>query len=263
MDKTKVETTPFQVSLFTTCLTDSFFPDAAIATVRLLRHLGCEVDLPENQICCGQPQFNNGYHDQARKMARNFIDAFAESLCVVSPSASCTAMIRDYYESLFTDDPHYLPLAQELVSKSYEITEFITKILRIDLQTYKPQARGKVTYHYSCHNRGIDIPPQVTIDLINLIDGVEYIPLDKMDQCCGFGGTFAVKMPEISQALVADKAKCILATGADTVVVNDGGCMLNIAGYCHRHNIPVRFVHIAQLLAESLGLLKDLEGQPS
>jgi len=257
MDNVKTTTIPSRVSLFTTCLTDSFFPHAALATVRLLRFLGCEVDLPAGQTCCGQPQFNNGCHDQARSLARHFLDTFADSPCVVSPSASCTAMIRDYYPLLFENDPD-LPRIQNMVAKTWEITEFITQILRANLRSCRPHAAGKVTYHYSCHSRGIHLAPQVTIDLIRSIEGIEYLPLDKMDQCCGFGGTFAVKMPEISQALVADKAACILATGADTVVVNDGGCTLNIAGYCRRHRIPVRFVHIVQLLAESLGLINDI-----
>jgi len=257
MENAATYAVPARVWLFTTCLTDSFFPNAALAAVRLLRFLGCEVDLPSGQTCCGQPQFNNGYHDQARVLARHFLDTFADSPCVVSPSASCTAMIRDYYPFLFQNDPD-LPRIQNLVAKTFEFTEFITKILHADLRSCHPRAAGKVTYHYSCHSRGINLPPQTAIDLIRSIEGIEYIPLDKMDQCCGFGGTFAVKMPDISQTLVADKAACILATGADTVVVNDGGCTLNIAGYCHRHQIPVRFVHIAQLLAESLGLMEDI-----
>ncbi len=246
-----------QVSLFTTCLTDSFFPEAATAVVRLLQKLGCEVDLPRGQTCCGQAQFNNGLHDQARRLARNLIDAFAASGRVVCPSASCTAMIRDYYPQLFAEEPDYHDRAQEFINKTYEFTEFVSKILKADLKALHPRGRGRVTYHYSCHNRGVELGPEVTIDLIKLIDGVEYIPLEKMDQCCGFGGTFAVKMAPISDALVADKAGCIQATGADTVVVNEGGCTLNIAGYCHRQGINIRFVHIAQLLAESLGLMNQ------
>ncbi|MFC1781957.1 (Fe-S)-binding protein [Planctomycetota bacterium] len=243
--------------MFTTCLTDSFFPEAATAVVRLLQKLGCEVELPSGQACCGQPQFNNGLHDQARRLGRNLIDAFAASGRVVCPSASCTAMIRDYYSQLFEDEPVYRHRAREFIDKTFEFTEFVAKILKTDLKILHPQGSGRVTYHYSCHNRGIELVPQFTIDLIKLIDGVEYIPLEKMDQCCGFGGTFAVKMASISDALVADKAGCIQATGADTVVVNEGGCTLNIAGYCHRQGLNIRFVHIAQLLAESLGLMNQ------
>ena len=246
-----------QVSLFTTCLTDTFFSEAARAAVRLLQKLGCEVDLPSGQTCCGQVQFNNGLHDQARSLARNLIDTFAASDCVVCPSASCSAMIRDYYLQLFAEEAAYHDRVREFIDKTYEFTEFISKILKADLKVLSPRGCGRVTYHYSCHNRGVELGPEVTIDLIKLIEGVEYVRLEKMDQCCGFGGTFSVKMGAISEALVADKAGCIQATGADTVVVNEGGCTLNIAGYCHRQGLNIRFIHIAQLLAESLGLMSQ------
>ena len=243
--------------MFTTCLTDSFFPAAAAAAVRLLQRLDCTVDLPAEQTCCGQPQFNNGLHRQARTLARNMIEAFADSKCVVSPSASCTAMIRDYYPQLFAQEPHYLDRVREFVGKTYEFTEFLTRVLKADLKALNPRGRGRVTYHYSCHSRGVEVTPRITVDLIKLIDGIEYVALEKMDQCCGFGGTFAVKTAPVSSALVADKVACIQAAAADTVVVNEAGCTLNIAGYCHRQGLNIRFVHIAQLLAESLGLMDD------
>ena len=244
-----------RVSLFTTCLTDTFFPDAAVALVRLLRHLGCRVDFPADQTCCGQPQFNNGLHDQARQLARRLIDVFESSSTVICPSASCTAMIRQYYPQLFADQPALLQKAQQLIKKTCEFTEFIQKNLLSELKTAKPHLHARITYHYSCHNRHLNLAPQACLDLINLIDGIEYVPLEKMDQCCGFGGTFATKLPNVSDKLVADKVACLQATGADTVVVNEGGCTLNIAGYCHRRGLNLRFVHIAQLLAESLNLI--------
>jgi len=244
-----------QVSLFTTCLTDSYYPQAALATVRLLQHLGCTVDCPTAQTCCGQPQFNNGLHDQARSLARHFIDTFQHAPAIVSPSASCTAMIRDYYEQLFAHDAAYLPRARDIIAKTFEITEFITTVLLPDLAALTPRSTGRITYHYSCHSRGLNLSPDVTINLIKSIEGIDYVPLEKMDQCCGFGGTFAVKLPDVSAALVADKVACIRNTNADTVVVNDGGCTLNIAGACRRQRLPVRFVHVAQLLAEALGLM--------
>ncbi len=245
------------ISLFTSCLTDTFFPDAAVALVRLLQHLGCQVDCPAGQTCCGQPQFNNGLHSQARKLARHLIDVFDSSPIVVCPSASCTTMIREYYPQLFADQPGLLKKAQKLIEKTYELTEFIHQNLLSQLKSVKPHLQTRITYHYSCHSRHLNLDPQACLDLINLIDGVEYIPLEKMDQCCGFGGTFATKLPNVSDVLVADKVACIQATGADTVVVNEGGCTLNIAGYCHRRDLNIRFVHIAQLLAESLDLIDN------
>ena len=244
-----------RVSLFTTCLTDTYYPDAAVALVRLLQHLGCQVEFPPDQTCCGQPQFNNGLHDQAHQLARRMIDVFESSPIVISPSASCTAMIRQYYPQLFADQPALLEKAQQLIKKTCEFSEFIQQNLLSELKSAKPRLQTRITYHYSCHNRHLNLDPQACLDLIDLIDGVDYIPLEKMDQCCGFGGTFATKLPNVSDELVADKVACIQATGADTVVVNEGGCTLNIAGYCHRRGLNIRFVHIAQLLAESLNLI--------
>ena len=248
-----------RVSLFTTCLGDGFFAGSLLAAVRLLRLFGCSVDLPDGQVCCGQPQFNNGLYGPARKLAANLIDSFESSEVLVCPSASCTAMIREYYEQLFAADAVYLEKAKSFAAKTYEFTEFITKVLAVDIGSFAPKSSRTVTYHYSCHSRSIDLAPQVTLDIIDAIEGIKYIPLEKFDQCCGFGGTFAVKMPQVSKALVADKAACILATGADTVLVNDNGCMLNISGHCKRLAIPVRFMHISELLAESLGLVDDID----
>jgi len=242
-----------RVSLLTTCLTDTFFPGAGAAAVRLLERLGCTVEAPAGQTCCGQPQFNNGLHAAARRLARRLVEVFADSPCVVCPSASCTALIRDYYEWLFADEPGQLPQVRALIRKTYELTEFLTRVLRVDWSSLGLHGSGKVTYHYSCRSRGIGVGPEATVELIGKIRGVEYVPAGKLDQCCGFGGTFAVKLPEVSEALAADKAACLAATGAETVVVNDGGCALNLMGYCHRHGIRLRFVHVGQLLAEALG----------
>ena len=246
-----------KVSLFATCLTDTFLPRVGVAMVRLLRHLGCDVDFPRGQTCCGQPQFNSGFHAEARDLAAGLIEALAASDVVVSPSASCVAMICEYYEQLFSEDPEMLAKARVLTGKTHEVSDFLTRVLQADFSPFQMRAAGKVTYHYACHGRGLDLEAKTTVDLIKKIDGIEYVPLAKWDQCCGFGGTFAVKMAQISTALVVDKAACIVATGADTVVVNEGGCWINIAGYCRRQGIAVRFVHIVEFLAEALGLMES------
>ena len=242
-----------KVSLFATCLTDTFLPRVGVAMVRLLRHLGCEVDFPRGQTCCGQPQFNSGFHGEALDLAAGLIEALAASDVVVSPSASCVAMICEYYEQLFSEEAEMLAKARALAGKTHEVSDFLTGILQADFSTLPLRAAGKVTYHFACHGRGLGLEAETTVDLIQKIDGIEYVPLANQEQCCGFGGTFAVKMAPISAGLVADKVACIVATGADTVVVNDGGCWINIAGYCHRQGIAVRFVHIVELLAEALG----------
>ena len=248
-----------QVSLFTTCLTDTFRPRVAVATVRLLRHLGCEVDYRSDQTCCGQMYFNSGYHKQAREIARHMLKVFSESEYVVCPSGSCTAMIREYYEALFKQDGELQGCVNELIGKTYELTEFLIGVLQVDWSRYRLEGGGRVTYHHGCHNRGLGQKAEQVIELIGQIKGVEYVRPEKMDQCCGFGGMFAVKMDGISASLAADKSKCLAATRADRVVINEGGCWVQIAGYNHREGAPVRAVHIAELLAESLGLM-DGEG---
>ena len=246
---------PSQVCLFATCLTDTFFPRAAVATVRLLRHLGCTVHFPPDQTCCGQGQFNNGLHDDARILARNLIQAFPPDATVVSPSASCVAMIREYYPSLFAHDPAWHTRARDFARRTFEITEFLAHHLQPDWPSLAPRLAARVTYHYSCHSRTLGIEPSLTESLLRAVADLDYHPAHKLDQCCGFGGTFAVKEPAISDALVAEKVAHLAATHPDIIVVNDAGCTLNIAGYCHRNNLNFRFLHVAELLAEALGLI--------
>ena len=202
-----------KVSLFTTCLTDTFGPRVAVAAVRLLRHLGCEVDFPVGQTCCGQMFFNSGYHQQAKRVARTMLEVFAESEYVVCPSASCVAMIRDYYEELFENESELRGRVKELIGKTFELTEFLDGVLKVDFSQYRLKGSGRVTYHHGCHNRGLGQKAEKVIGLIGQISGMEYVEPEKMDQCCGFGGGFSVKMEGISASLVADKSRCLAATG--------------------------------------------------
>ena len=247
-----------KVSLFVTCLTDTFYPRAGEAVVRVLEHLGCDVDFPQAQTCCGQPMFNTGCHGDARDLARRMIDVFEHADVVVTPSGSCCAMIRDYYRELLHEDKEYLPRAQKFVAKTYEFAEFLLKVKKVDLRALGCRLPGaasqRMTYHYSCHLRGLGMSDEA-VRLLTQIEGVEFVPLEKAEQCCGFGGTFAVKFPEISGSLVRDKAQCIQRTGAGTLVCNDGGCALNITGCLHREGIDVQTKHIAEVIAEGLGLM--------
>ena len=243
------------VALFVTCLTDTFYPRAGQAVVKVLEHLGCRVRFPEAQTCCGQPMFNSGYPDDAADLARRMVDIFEPDDAVVTPSGSCCAMIHDYYPSLLQADPQYADRVGPFVHKTHEFVQFLTDVLRVDLKTLRCAWPGRVTYHYSCHLRGLGMTNQ-TVRLLEQIDGVQYSELRKIDQCCGFGGTFAVKWPEVSGAMVKDKVDCIAETHVDAVVSNDAGCTLNISGAAHRHNLPVRFIHVAELIAEGLGLLE-------
>lgn len=242
------------VSLFVTCLTESFYPRAGVAVVKVLERLGHRVDFPQQQTCCGQPQWNNGFVDEARVLARRMVRAFADSECVVAPSGSCVAMVRHYYPELLGDDPEDGARCRRLVERTYEFSEFLVKVLRVDLATLGARAVGRMTYHYSCHLRGLGVTDQ-TQQLLRQIEGIEFVPLERSEECCGFGGTFAVKYPQVSEAMLADKLACIRETGADVVVVNDAGCMMNIAGGAHRAGMGVEFKHIAEVVAEGLGLL--------
>ncbi len=249
-----------RISLFVTCLTDTFYPRVGRAVVLVLEHLGYDVDFPAEQTCCGQPMWNSGCHKDAGDLARRMVDVFDDAGTVITPSGSCAAMIRDYYGDLLKDDARYEQRVRVLCEKTQEFVEFLTKTANVDLRdlgcAWPPDGGPmRVTYHYSCHLRGIGMTDEA-VHLLRQIDGIEYVPLEKMDQCCGFGGTFAVKCSEISGAMVRDKVGCIAATGAPVVVCNDGGCTMNIAGSAHREGVNVRFKHIAEIIAEGLGLLE-------
>jgi len=206
------------VGLFVTCLTDTFYPRAGIAMVKVLEHLGCTVHFPREQTCCGQPMFNSGFEDEARQLARRMVDVFEPYACVVTPSGSCCAMIHDYYEQLLGDDPAYADRARRLIASTHEFVEYLTNVAKVDLRSLGCRWEGHVTYHYSCHLRGIGLTPETgeAARLLGQIDGVRYTQADRLDQCCGFGGTFAVKWPEVSGAMVRDKVECLSKTGATT-----------------------------------------------
>lgn len=254
-----------KVSLFVTCLGDTFYPRSAIAVVKVLEHFGCEVDFPETQTCCGQPLYNNGFHQDAGVLARRMVDVFEGSDHVVTPSGSCAAMVRDYYEGLLGDDPAYAEGCRRLLGRLYEFVEFLTEVLEVDVAALDIDWKRHVTYHFACHLRGLGVNPQASAAemMLQKIGGVTYTRAEKLEQCCGFGGTFAMKYSEISGTMVRDKVRCLQATGADTVVSNDAGCTMNISGTCQRDGVPLQFMHIAEILAEGLGLMPAGTSQPA
>jgi len=237
-----------KVSLFATCLTNAFYPDVDLTMAKILTRLGHTIDVPEGQACCGQIAFNSGYIDDAREVARTLIDSFERSETVVSPSGSCVAMIHHYYPFLFEKEPAYLKKAQDLIKKSFEFTQFVVDVLKQpDLGAKYPV---KATYHPSCHATrllGVDEAP---LKLLAHVQGLELLPLPEAHLCCGFGGTFSVKMPKISEAMVAEKAQHVLASGADLLLGIDMGCLMNISGYLEKIKKPVKTMHIIQLLGE-------------
>lgn len=228
-----------------TCLGDSLRPDAGVATVRLLRKLGVRVHFPEAQTCCGQPFFNSGFTRGARELAEHTIETFSAERPVVTPSGSCAAMLRVEYPHIFHDDPVWRPRAEALAARTFELSDFLVNQLKVtDVGAF---FHGRVTYHYACHLRGLNLLNEAET-LIRNVRGVEYVPLPKQDTCCGFGGSFSVRYPEISGAMVGDKVQCVESVDADVVVSTDTGCLMNIGGALHRQNRRARTMHLAELL---------------
>lgn len=234
-----------RVSLLVTCLGDAFFPDVGVATVRLLRRLGVEVDFPQAQTCCGQPFFNSGYPDHTRDLARHTIRAFDNGRLVVAPSGSCAAMVKLEYPELFHEDLVWHGRAEDLARRTHELSDFLVNVLGTD--DVGARCQGKATYHMACHLRGLGLQTEPE-RLLRKVSDLEYVPLERSDECCGFGGSFSVRFPGISGAMVQDKAAFIEKTGADMVVATDAGCLMNIAGCLRRRGSKVRAVHLAEVL---------------
>ena len=235
------------VTLFVQCLVDTLYPEVAEAMVRVMRRLGLSIRCPTDQTCCGQPAFNAGYRRQARFAAEHFIDVFANAEIIVCPSGSCVNMVRHHYVELFANDSQWQRRAQDIAGRTYEFSEYLVDVLGVD--ELGARFEGRVTYHDSCHLlRGIGVSEQPR-RLLHRVSGAEFIEMRDSDYCCGFGGTFAVKYSDISNAMVTDKVKNIMETGADVVVGCDMGCLMNIQGKLSRLGSPIKVMHIAQILA--------------
>jgi L-lactate dehydrogenase complex protein LldE len=244
----KREVAGLKVSLMVTCLGDTLFPQVGMATVRLLRRLGVEVDFPPAQTCCGQPFFNSGYKEHAQALARHTIQAFAGSSRVVTPSGSCAAMVKLEYAELFHDQPIWYSRARELAGRMHELSDFLIHVLGIE--EVGARFPGKVTYHMACHLRGLGLQDEPE-RLLRHVKDLEFIPLERFDECCGFGGSFSVRYPGISAAMVQDKSTLIEKTGADAVVATDAGCLMNIGGHLRRRGSRVRALHLAEVLEKN------------
>jgi len=233
------------LSLMITCLGDVIRPNAGKAVVRLLRRLGHTIDFPEAQTCCGQPMYNSGYADLAREQAKHTIGVFAGDQLVITPSGSCAAMVKVEYPHLLEDDKEWQARAVDLAARTFEFSDYLVNQLQV--VDVGAKFHGKVAYHFACHLRMLGQSNEVET-LVRHVEGATYVPLNRQDQCCGFGGSFSIRYPQISGNLVDDKMRCILATGADCVVSTDAGCLMNIGGRIHRENKPVELLHIAELL---------------
>lgn len=219
---------PADVYLFGTCLVDQFAPEAGLDTVHLLEQEGIKVHFPEQQTCCGQPAYNSGYPDEARAVALQQLNLFPQPWPVVVPSGSCAAMMRHHYPKLFADDPSLLAKTRELAERIFELTEFL-----VHVADFKQQDIGTpctVALHTSCHARREMGSHETSAALLNSLSQVKVVEQARAEECCGFGGTFAIRYPEISEAIVSDKVESLRATGAERVVSADCGCLFNILG---------------------------------
>jgi L-lactate dehydrogenase complex protein LldE len=230
-----------------TCLGDMFFPEVGVAMVRLLRRLGVDVEFPEGQTCCGMPLFNSGYHADARAVAERTVRVFAGSEHVVVPSGSCAWMVKAEYPGLLADHPALRAEAKALAAKTYELSQFLVD--RLQVSDVGSTFSGTLTYHDSCHLlRGLGESRTPRTLLRNLPHG-ELVELPGADECCGFGGSFSVRLPEVSTAILDKKITHVEATGADCLVACDAGCLMQMGGRLSRRGSRVRALHLAQVLA--------------
>ncbi|MBK1784944.1 (Fe-S)-binding protein [Prauserella cavernicola] len=230
-----------RVALFATCLTDTLYPDTGKAVVRLLERLGCDVDFPLAQTCCGQMHFNTGYQEHAKPLARDYAEVFGGYDYVVAPSGSCGGMVREIHPDLCGTSP--------AVERTYELSEFLVDVLGLtDVGAYFPH---RVTYHPTCHSLRMLGVGEKPLDLLRAVKGLELVELPQAEQCCGFGGTFALKNAETSTAMLADKMRCVQDTGAQVLSAGDNSCLMHIGGGLSRLRTGVQTVHLAEILAST------------
>lgn len=239
------------VQLFGTCLVDTFFPEVGEAVVRIFNKFGVACTFPQGQTCCGQPAYNAGYLPAAKSAAEHFLATFGGSSDpIVTPSGSCAAMVKHHYPELFRAEPDKLRTAEEVAGRVYELSQFLVNILKV--HETELTGSGTVTYHSSCHltrTLGVSAEP---LALLKALKGMEFLPLADATRCCGFGGMFMAKLPEISLAIADDKAASIIASGAGTVTGCDCGCLMNIADALKKRGSSVKVKHLAELVAEGL-----------
>ena len=235
---------PVEVTLFVTCIVDQLFPNVGVAMAAVLERAGCKLNFPPDQTCCGQPAFNSGYRAEARQVAAHFLDVFRDAEYVVIPSGSCTSMVAHHFEELFPDRRDEI---HRLRSRVYEFSQFLTGVLNIE--DVGARLDAVATYHDSCHalrELRIKSAPRA---LLSKVRGLELREMDIAEECCGFGGTFSIKFPEISGSMARTKIDSIMRTGADLVVSIDSSCLMQLQGAMLRAGLPIRTMHLAEVLA--------------
>jgi L-lactate dehydrogenase complex protein LldE len=236
-----------RVSLFVTCIVDQVFPQVGIAMTQVLERLGYQVHFPAAQTCCGQPAFNSGYTEEARKIARHFLDVFRDSETIIVPSGSCTSMISHHFADIFEHDPKLLAEAHALEPRVWEFSRFLLEVAQVE--DVGARFDGIVTYHDSCHalrELRIKTGPR---KLLAKVQGLTLAEMNAAEECCGFGGTFSIKFPEVSGAMARTKIDSIQKTGASTVVSIDSSCLMQLQGVIDRAGLPIRTLHLAEVLA--------------
>lgn len=239
------------IALFITCFNDTLFPGVGIATTQLLERLGHTIDFPEAQTCCGQMHYNTGYQREAIPLVRHFVDAFGDAEVIVAPSASCVGMVRDLYPkaAALSGDQGLIEAVEMLTPRVYELTEFLVKRLEVtDVGAYYPH---RVTYHPTCHSLRVLHVGDAPLQLLRAVKGIDLVELPNAAECCGFGGTFAIKNPDTSLAMLSDKMRCVLDTSAEIVCSADTSCLLHIGGGLSRQRTGVATRHIAEILAST------------
>jgi len=243
-------TVPAHVYLFATCLVDLFVPEAGLDAVRLLEREGLTVHYPRGQSCCGQPAYSSGNPDEARRVAAAQLDLFGESWPVIVPSGSCSGMIRHHWPALFADDPVHGPKARAIAERTYELAEFLVHVLHVRLDAVAAGAGPdeRVVLHTSCAARREMGTRVHGVALVDALPGVARVEHERESECCGFGGTFSLKHPDISGAMVRDKVASACATGCDRLVSADCGCLLNIGHAAAKAGAPLAIEHLASFL---------------
>jgi L-lactate dehydrogenase complex protein LldE len=233
-----------QVALFITCFNDTLFPNVGIATTLLLERLGHTVDFPEAQTCCGQMHFNTGYQREAIPLVRHFVEVFRSAEIIVAPSASCVGMVRDLYPKVaaLSGNAILVEAVEQLIPRVYELSEFLVK--RLDITDVG-------AYHPTCHSLRVLHVGDAPLQLLRAVKGIDLVELPNARECCGFGGTFAIKNVDTSLAMLSDKTRCVLDTGAEVLCSADTSCLLHIGGGLHRQRAGVTTIHLAEILAST------------
>lgn len=239
-----------KVQLFIPCFIDQLYPDTAFNTIKILEKVGCEVQYNPEQTCCGQPMFNAGHWDDAKTLAVKFLNDFEPNQIIVSPSASCTAYVKNHYHKLLENETEQLQRLDTMRPMIFELSDFLVNVLKVtDLHAVFPH---KVTFHDACHAlREYKLTNESRILLQN-VKGLELIEMENTDTCCGFGGTFSMKFPSISSAMAEQKVEWALQTGAEYIVSTEASCLMNVQGYISKQNKPIKTIHLADVLASGL-----------